>query len=214
MAIGRQRVPVRDHVQQVALPSMAPLVSGETVAHGLLGGPLHLQVQRRVNPQPSFMHLLRSVLLLQILADFFHEIWGDVVGFALNVKPQRRILGALSFCRGDLAIFQHVVDHQVPATQRALWIVDRGICVRGFGKPRQYCGLLQCKVFGFLAEIEVRTRFEAVNAVAEVNLVGVQNKDLRLGEAPLDLNGQHHLLHLAPEIAVGRKKQVARELHG
>src|ERR1017187_4049564 len=103
--------------------------------------------------------------------------------------------------------------NQVPAAQRALWLVDRRICVRGFGKPSQYCGLLQCEVFGFLAEIEVRTRFEAVNAVAEVNLVRVQSKDLLLREAPLDLNGQHHLLHLAPEIAVDRKSTRLNSSH-
>ena len=50
--------------------------------------------------------------------------------------------------------------------------------------------------------------------MAQVDLVGVQGEDLRLGEAALDLDRQHHLLHLAPEVAVGRKKQVARQLHG
>src|SRR5208337_4479478 len=67
---------------------------------------------------------------------------------------------------------------------------------------------------GLLAEVIVRAGLESVNAVAEVNLVGVQGEDLLLGEAPLDLDGQHRLLDLAPEITVGREKQVARELHG
>ncbi len=48
----------------------------------------------------------------------------------------------------------------------------------------------------------------------EIDLVGVEGEDLRLGEAALDLDGQHHLLHLAAEVAVGREKQVARQLHG
>ena len=48
----------------------------------------------------------------------------------------------------------------------------------------------------------------------EKDLIGIQREDLRLGEAPLDLNREHHLLHLAMEGAVGRKKKVARQLHG
>src|SRR5271165_4429793 len=50
--------------------------------------------------------------------------------------------------------------------------------------------------------------------MAKVNLVGVERENLLLGEAPLDLDGQHHLLDLAPEAAIGREKQVARQLHG
>ena len=136
------------------------------------------------------------------------------LGSVWTFSSQRRTLGALRFGRGDLAVLQHVVDHQVPATQCALRIVDRRICVGSLGKPRQDRRFLQGEVLGLLAEVEVGARLEAVHAVAEINLVGVQSKDLRLGEAPLNLDGQHHFLHLAPEIAVGRKKQVARELHG
>ena len=50
--------------------------------------------------------------------------------------------------------------------------------------------------------------------MAEVDLVGVEREDLRLGEAALDLDGQHDLLHLAAEVAVGREEQIARQLHG
>ena len=34
------------------------------------------------------------------------------------------------------------------------------------------------------------------------------------GEAALDLDGQHDLLHLAAEVAIGREEQIARQLHG
>src|SRR5579864_3273 len=50
--------------------------------------------------------------------------------------------------------------------------------------------------------------------MSECNLVGVQSEDLRLGEAALDLDREHGLLHLALPVAVGGKEQVARELHG
>jgi len=39
-------------------------------------------------------------------------------------------------------------------------------------------------------------------------------ENLRLGEAPFDLNGQHRLLNFAVKRAVRGEKQVARQLHG
>ena len=50
--------------------------------------------------------------------------------------------------------------------------------------------------------------------MSQKNLIGVEREDLRLGEAPLDLDREHRLLHLAMKRAVGRKKQIARQLHG
>src|SRR5260221_13232257 len=38
-------------------------------------------------------------------------------------------------------------------------------------------------------------------------------EDLRLGEPALDLDGEQRLLYLAIKRAVGREKQVARQLH-
>ena len=50
--------------------------------------------------------------------------------------------------------------------------------------------------------------------MAKEDLVGVEGENLLLGEAALNLDGHHHLLHLAPELAVRVEKQVAGELHG
>src|SRR4030088_3133417 len=49
--------------------------------------------------------------------------------------------------------------------------------------------------------------------MAEKNLVSVESENLRLGEAALNLNGQHRFLHFAMEGTVGREEEVARQLH-
>jgi len=64
------------------------------------------------------------------------------------------------------------------------------------------------------AEVKLRRRLKPVHAVAEVDLVGVQRENLGLGEAAFNLDGQQRLLDLAMKRAVGRKKKIARELHG
>src|SRR4029077_18750977 len=59
-----------------------------------------------------------------------------------------------------------------------------------------------------------RAGFEAVNTVAQKNLVAVQGKNLLLGEVPLNLQSQDRFLHFAAEMALRREEQVTRELHG
>ena len=103
--------------------------------------------------RPFFMHLFSAVLLFQVLTNLFHEIRSHAVRLALHIQTERRILGALGFLSRDLAVFQHVVDHQVAATQCALGIVDRRIRVRRFGQARKHRGFLQRQVLGLLAEV-------------------------------------------------------------
>src|SRR5438034_7764222 len=87
--------------------------------------------------------------------------------------------------------------------------------VRGrLGKTRKQRGFVQSELFRGLAEIKLRGGFEAVDSVTQVYLVGIQSKDLRLGETALDLDRQHRFLNLAMPRTVGRKKQIARQLHG
>src|SRR5580658_8405380 len=93
-------------------------------------------------------------------------------------------------------------------------MIDRRIECRTLGQSCQQCGFFQCQVSGRLAEIEFRRSLEAIYAMPQENLIGIQRENLRLGEVPLDLNRKHRLLHLAMERAVWRKKQVARQLHG
>src|SRR3981081_2296897 len=50
--------------------------------------------------------------------------------------------------------------------------------------------------------------------MTEKNLIGIEREDLRLGEAALDLDGEHGFLHFAVKGAIGREKQIARQLHG
>ena len=112
------------------------------------------------------------------------------------------------------SVLEHVVDDEVAATQRALGTVDRRVGIWGLGQPGEDGGFVEGEIFSGLVEIEMRTSLEAINAVAEVDLVAVHGEDLFLGEAALDLKGEHDLLHLAPEVAIGGEEQVAGELHG
>ena len=91
---------------------------------------------------------------------------------------------------------------------------DRRVILRRFGKSGEQRGFFQLQLLGWFAEIVFRGGLIAVSAMAEEYLVGVEREDLRLGEPALDLDGEQRFLHLAIKRAVGRKKQIAGELHG
>src|SRR5271166_1981735 len=103
---------------------------------------------------------------------------------------------------------------KVASSQTALGVVDRRVIIGRFRQSGQHSGLFQRQVFGLLAEVVVGASLESVDSVTQVDLIRIQSKDLRLREAALDLDGEHHLLHLAAEVAVGREEKVARQLHG
>src|SRR5579884_1904690 len=65
-----------------------------------------------------------------------------------------------------------------------------------------------------LAEVILRAGFEAVDAVPEVNLVGVHGEDLLLGKSAFNLDRKNRLLNFAAKAALRRKKEVSRQLHG
>src|SRR5438105_848511 len=65
-----------------------------------------------------------------------------------------------------------------------------------------------------LVEVVLGSGLKAIHAVSQENLIAVHGKNLLFGEVALNLQRQNHLLNLAAEMALRRKKQIARELHG
>jgi len=114
----------------------------------------------------------------------------------------------------DLAVLQQGVDYQIAAAQRPFGIVDGRVQIGSLGQSRQQSRLGEGQLVGLPVEVVLRSRLESVDPMSQENLVAVQGKDLRLGETALDLDGEHHLLHLAPEGAVRAQEQVAGKLHG
>src|ERR1700733_1411893 len=65
-----------------------------------------------------------------------------------------------------------------------------------------------------LAEVVFRSSFEPVNTLPQIDLVGVQGKDLLLGKRALDLDGKKNFLQFASEGLLAGEKKVTRQLHG
>src|ERR1700758_5503126 len=102
----------------------------------------------------------------------------------------------------DLSIFKQAVNHHVAAMLRAVRIANRRVQRWSFGKACQQRSFFEREIFGVLAEVKLRARFESIDSMSEEYLVGVHGEDLLLSESPLDLNRQHDLLDFAAEILI------------
>ena len=131
----------------MTLPSVAALVGGQTVEHGLIRSLLQVDIERRVNLQAAFVDLIGSVFIFQIASNFLDEIRCERIGIVLQMQVQRGRARVGGLRCGDLSIFEHGVDHQIAALQRAVGMVDRRIDSRPFGQACEQRGFGQRQAF-------------------------------------------------------------------
>ena len=75
-----------------------------------------------------------------------YMVWAALV-YAIGALTPRESI------RGDLAVFEHGVEHQIAAALRVLRIVDRGVDDGRFGERGQHRRFRKGEVLGFLAEV-------------------------------------------------------------
>ena len=135
--------PARDHVEQVPLPSVTPLIRRQPIEHRLVRRLLQIEIERGVDLQPRLVHPVRAELPLQLPPHFFHKPRSHAVRRRLNMQPQRSRPRRLGLRRRDRAVFEHRVDHGIPAAHRPVGILQRRKLRRPLGQPGQQRGLRQ-----------------------------------------------------------------------
>ena len=214
MLVVGERYLAGQNILQTSSPAMAALIRGQAVEYGAVGGALQVHVERGVNSQAALVDLIAAVLAFQVAADFLDKIRRQRIGIVGHFEADGLIAGRRRLLRRDLAVFEHRIDHQVAALQGAVRMRDGRIVGRRFGQAGEQRGFVEGQSFRRLAEVKLGSGLESVDAVAEINLVGVEGENLWLGETPLDLHRQQRFLNLAMKGAVRRKKKIARQLHG
>ena len=99
---------------------MAAFVGGEAVEQRLARGLLQIHVERRVNPQPAFVDLVAAILRFEVAPDFLHVVRSQRIRIFLQVEHDRPVLGLRRLGRGDLAILEHGVEHEVAPLESAV----------------------------------------------------------------------------------------------
>ena len=206
----RQDRAVRRHRDQRRLSDM-PLrpLPAQPVLDDLLGGVLEpwiesrcdREIERRIADQPLDLDFGRVEEII-------------VVGFGLRrhrefrrMISRRRRLGFI-----ERACLDHRLQHKIHSPCRGFRITARRQVGGRADQSGQHRRLGDIEIGGFLPEIAVSRRVDTKCAGAEIGRVQVVRQDLVLAEARLQPKGQHDLLHLAAQRALGREIGESRQL--
>ena len=99
--------------------------------------------------------------------------------------------------RGDLAVADHRVEHDLLPVLGGRPVDERVVDRRTADDPGEHRRLRQVKVLGRLVEIDLRRGRGAPCGVSEEHAVQVPLEDLRLRIVALDLEREQRLAHLA-----------------
>ena len=81
---------IGDNIFQMAFPSVPALVGGQTIQHGLIRRLLQIDIERGIDLQAAFVHLVGAVFIFQISPDLLDEIRSERVRIVLQMQNQRR----------------------------------------------------------------------------------------------------------------------------
>ena len=166
---------VFEDVGELAAPAVAAIVNVEAVADGLVGGLLHLDVERGVDTETALMNGFGAVGGFQVFANLFKEVGSEIVARILQVQAEGRFPCGFFFGRGDLSFLAHLVKDEVAASEGARGVDERRID-RAANHAREERGFLELQIADGLAEIELRGGGETVVSVSEIDLIGVMVK--------------------------------------
>ena len=185
--------------------------------HGLLGRRLHARVQGSEDPQPLGAKALDIVVASHLPADEVDE--GRVGGTRHSTgstDSEPTLAGRLPLGRRDHALLHHDSQHRVPPGPRPLGVAVRVVEGGALHQPDEESELLAAQLLERPAVVVPGGKPESVDgpaaALTEKDLVQIRLEDLRLLVARLEKHGEQRFVRLAPQTALGRQKEVLRQL--
>ena len=188
----------------------------------VVGHLLQRRIERGRDREAAFVQRLRAVLALEILSDLLDEERRDRLAAASADRrsDDRRLVRGLGLLLRDVALVGHALQHVPAASLCRVHVDERTLARRRLNDAGEERRFLERQLLVRLAEIQPRRRLDAVRAVAEQHLVGVEREDLALRVALLDLDGDDRFLDLSFEADVADAKadrfgeEIARQLLG
>ena len=86
-----------DHVQQLAVPAVPALVGREAVEESMGRCFLQIRIERRIDAQAAFMHLITAVFRFEIAADFLDVVRSQRIRILLQVEHDRLALASAAW---------------------------------------------------------------------------------------------------------------------
>ena len=183
----------------------------------MLGRLLHVEVQRRVDPQPLLVEIAAEARLEEGRTQPLDEIGRHVAVAGPSSRQDQRIrLPELDVLGTQESLIAHQVQHRVATAHGPVGMRAGIVCARGLRESRQGRGFCNVQIARRLAEEHLRRRLDAGNVGAEADLIQVQLEDRVLGEGALQLDRDARLTELAGDLLLTAQmlgEDVPRQLH-
>ena len=185
-----------------------------------LGHALQAFIHARTHRIAARQELALAILRRKLAADLIGEIvarrhggaeWLDMA--ALD-SFKRRGLRTLHFSARDIAVFIHLAQHIVAATDGAIVIAHRVKIRRRLRQRGQIGRLFQRQRFEIGVEVGLGRRSHAIGILAKEDLVEIKLKDAFLAQRGFDPGGKDDLAHLALDRARPVEQEVLHHLLG
>src|SRR6185312_4130382 len=177
---------------------------------------LQRRVKRGVNAIAFRVEVLFTVFVDQLFLNKINKVRRVTSFNVLWRQLERSGLGRVSLSTSDVAGFNHGFQHKVSAVLRALWMPIRREITWPLYQTGEQSGFRQADVFEVFAKICLCRLTETSDgegsALPHINLVGIKLKNLFLGKALLQLNGDQDFRQLASKLFFRRKKEAASHL--
>ncbi|CAB3898175.1 hypothetical protein LMG3410_04177 [Achromobacter aegrifaciens] len=195
----------------------AARVVQHAVAHGAVGGFLVLGIDGGVDVDALGVGLFLEHAVHELARQFGRVVAVDreaARAGAVRAANRQALLERLVGLFGrEIAQRLHAAQHVVLTDLGAREIGDGVEARRGLGDAGEHGGLGRRDFRQGLAQIGARGGRETIGAVAQVDLVHVELKDLVLGELGFDLERQQQFIELARISLFRRQVEIARHLH-
>src|SRR5665213_145689 len=176
---------------------------------------LHVEIERGVNIE-SFGVQLAAELSIQLLPHPLDEIGCRLTGLDLGCETQRIRLRKARISFRNRAVLTHQLDDGIAALYGAIRITARIVPLWRLWKRSKRSSFGDVEIAHRLPEVPLRRGFDAVCAVAEIDLIQVEFENLGFAVLVLDLACDLRFLDLANDRLVARdafREDVTSELH-
>ena len=134
------------------------------------------------------------------------------VGILLGRNLNLRAPCLQQFTLGDEARVEHAVEHHIGARLGRGRIAVRRVGGWRFEQAREDRRFRQRDVAHRFSEIELRSRFDAIGAAAQIGAVEIEFQDFLFRQACFDPQRQESFVHFSLQGARGRKKEILGHL--
>ena len=182
------------------------------------GGALEIGIECGVDAIALALEIVLREFFEQMILDHVNEVGGGAAFDAAAYKFQRRFFRGSDLVGGGVRVFDHLGEDAVAGFDGAIHVpFGGGVVIRSANDAAEESGFAEGELADVFTEVGLGSLSEAANreaaAIAEIDFVGIELKNLLFGEAVIDFDRHQHFFYFAAPFAFGGKEKAAGNLH-